>query len=145
MAVCHTLTKSSCTACMMHCRSPQTKDRRDGEREIQSDGNKKAEMEVEEEEEEKTQEQLEEEELMKKVMGFTHFDSTKVVLSYRSSNDRYCLLHSSTSLHVHNYTNLCLHILYYVYNGTTQYLILAQLCSWWNMTHHDYVYLYCTI
>lgn len=33
---------------------------------------------MEEEEEEKTQEQLEEEEMMKKVMGFTHFDSTKV-------------------------------------------------------------------
>ena len=129
MVVCHTLTKSSCTACMMHCRSPQTKDRRDGEREIQSDGNKKAEMEVEEEEEEKTQEQLEEEELMKKVMGFTHFDSTKVVLSYRSSNDRYNCCTLYTSLHVH-IQQVCLQ----KYLVCVQwYNTVSQLCSWWNM------------
>lgn len=42
------------------------------------EGKRNKEKKVEEEEEEKTQEQIEEEELMKKVMGFTHFDSTKV-------------------------------------------------------------------
>ena len=33
------------------------------------------------EEEEKTLEQLEEEQLMKKIMGFTHFDTTKVSIT----------------------------------------------------------------
>lgn len=47
---------------------------RNGDRE----GKRNKEKKVEEEEEEKTQEQIEEEELMKKMMGFTHFDSTKV-------------------------------------------------------------------
>lgn len=52
---------------------------RNGDRDGRRDRNK--DKKVEEEEEEKTQEQIEEEELMKKVMGFTHFDSTKVNIS----------------------------------------------------------------
>ena len=53
---------------------------KDSENDRSRDGRKERDQEkkVEEEEEEKTQEQLEEEELMKKVMGFTQFDSTKV-------------------------------------------------------------------
>ena len=53
---------------------------RDGENDKGRDGKRERDRERkgEEEEEEKTQEQLEEEELMKKMMGFTQFDSTKV-------------------------------------------------------------------
>ena len=39
-----------------------------------------------EEEEEKTQEQLEEEEMMRKIMGFTRFNTTKVGLPFLPSN-----------------------------------------------------------
>jgi U4/U6.U5 tri-snRNP-associated protein 3 len=50
-------------------------------REEKEQGKKKEEEEEKEEEkeedEEKTQEQLEEEEMMRKVMGFTHFNTTK--------------------------------------------------------------------
>lgn len=62
-------------------RSPQdrVKDRdRDSEKERDREGKSEREQKVEEEDEEKTQEQLEEEELMRKVMGFTQFDTTKV-------------------------------------------------------------------
>ena len=53
---------------------------RDGENDRGRNGKRGRDREKkgEEEEEEKTQEQLEEEELMKKMMGFTQFDSTKV-------------------------------------------------------------------
>ena len=47
---------------------------------------KKEEEEEKEEDEEKTQEQLEEEEMMRKVMGFTHFNTTKVGLPFLLSN-----------------------------------------------------------
>ena len=60
--------------CYNCCRSPQGKSV-EKEEKRDRDRNKKAEVE---EEEEKSQEQLEEEELMKKMMGFTHFDTTKV-------------------------------------------------------------------
>ena len=56
--------------CSEFCfRSPQNRDHRDNEKDREKN---------DADEEEKTQEQLEEEEFMRKVMGFSHFDSTKV-------------------------------------------------------------------